>query len=52
MLTREQLTFLLELCHTQGVAVPMKSARLAADTIEEIYAQRDACEPSNPPPGS
>lgn len=39
-LTQEHISFLLELLTTKGVAVPITSARLAADTLETLQAMQ------------
>ncbi len=40
MLTLDQVNFLLELCNVQGVSVPIKSARLAAETFEPLQQMK------------
>lgn len=44
MLKIEHVNFLIELCNVPGVNVPIKSARLAADTLEALQALKISLE--------
>lgn len=49
MLNLEQIQFLIELCNTPGVSVPIKAAKLAGtvlETLEGLKKEAEAREPA------